>query len=287
MRNLAKSVFISTLPVYGLVAGIYALTQVINEFSLPWLGAALGALTIGIFFAVILAFRPIARTKPNAPELTLLITVTAVFALVTAFVNKPLQVTPIVLALVNGVGWLIYIFWYSKFGDRSNNEFLQVGQQLPVFELENEKGEKVSSKTYEGSTTLWMFYRGNWCPLCMAQIREIAKQYQEMAKRGVKVALISPQPHGHTRQLAQKMQVPFDFLVDVKNQAAKQLNILAENGLPKGMEVLGYDSDTVMPTVLMTNAQGKIIFADLTDNYRVRPEPATFLKVLDEQVAVA
>jgi len=37
----------------------------------------------------------------------------------------------------------------------------------------------------------------------------------------------------------------------------------------------------------MTNAQGKIIFADLTDNYRVRPEPATFLKVLDEQVAVA
>ncbi|HAS45440.1 MAG TPA: hypothetical protein DCS93_33460 [Microscillaceae bacterium] len=287
MRNLAKSIFISTLPVYGLVAGIYALTQVINEFSLPWLGAALGALTIGIFFAVILAFRPIARTKPNAPELTLLITITAVFALVTAFVNKPLQITPMVLALVNGVGWLVYIFWYSSFGDRSNNEFLQVGQQLPIFELENEKGEKISSKTYEGSTTLWMFYRGNWCPLCMAQIREIAKQYQEMAKRGVKVALISPQPHGHTRQLAQKMQVPFDFLVDVKNQAAKQLNILAENGLPKGMEVLGYDSDTVMPTVLMTNAQGKIIFADLTDNYRVRPEPATFLKVLDEQVAVA
>jgi hypothetical protein len=37
-----------------------------------------------------------------------------------------------------------------------------------------------------------------------------------------------------------------------------------------------------MPTVIITDEQGKIIFADLTDNYRVRPEPETFLRVLDE-----
>ena len=39
------------------------------------------------------------------------------------------------------------------------------------------------------------------------------------------------------------------------------------------------DSDTVMPTVIMTDASGTIIFADLTDNYRVRPEPDVFLEV--------
>jgi hypothetical protein len=36
-----------------------------------------------------------------------------------------------------------------------------------------------------------------------------------------------------------------------------------------------------MPTVVMTNDKGEIIFADLTDNYRVRPEPKDFLKVFD------
>ena len=36
-----------------------------------------------------------------------------------------------------------------------------------------------------------------------------------------------------------------------------------------------------MPTILITDAGGKLIFADLTDNYRVRPEPETFLKILD------
>jgi hypothetical protein len=34
-----------------------------------------------------------------------------------------------------------------------------------------------------------------------------------------------------------------------------------------------------LPTIIMTNASGKIIFADLTDNYRIRPEPETFLEV--------
>lgn len=285
MTNLAKSIFISSLPVYGLVAGIYAVNRLTKAFSLPWLGVAIGALTIGLFFVVLLAFRPVARTKANSPEFTFGIIATTTFAIITSFTAPSFNMTVLILSLVNSIVWLVYIYWYSRFSDRSNNEFLQLGLELPAFELENEKGEKVNSHDYRGSTTLWMFYRGNWCPLCVAQIREISNQYQELARRGVKVALVSPQPQKHTRQLAQKMNVPFDFLRDVKNKAAHQLNILAENGIPKGMEVLGYDSDTVMPTVLMTNAQGKIIFADLTNNYRVRPEPETFLKILDDQKA--
>jgi hypothetical protein len=64
------------------------------------------------------------------------------------------------------------------------------------------------------------------------------------------------------------------------------LQIKAENGLPMGLQALGYDSDTVMPTVVMTNDEGVIIFADLTDNYRVRPEPEDFLKVFDAQLNI-
>jgi len=75
-------------------------------------------------------------------------------------------------------------------------------------------------------------------------------------------------------------EVPFIYLVGTGNKVARQLKLLAQNGLPFGMQLLGYDSDTVMPTVVITDAEGKIIFADLTDNYRVRPEPETFMRVL-------
>ena len=114
----------------------------------------------------------------------------------------------------------------------------------------------------------------------MAQIKEIAAQYQQLADHGVQIVLISPQPHKHTRKLAQRFDVPFIYLVDSGNKVARQLKLLARNGLPFGMQLLGYDSDTVMPTVIITDDEGKIIFADLTDNYRVRPEPETFMRVL-------
>lgn len=116
----------------------------------------------------------------------------------------------------------------------------------------------------------------------MAHIKEISQSYQQLETMGVKVFLISPQPESHTQGLAKKFDVDFHFMVDANNQVAIQLGIEAKQGTPKGMEVLGYDSDTVLPTAILTDRDGNIIFCDQTDNYRVRPEPETFLRVYKE-----
>ena len=47
------------------------------------------------------------------------------------------------------------------------------------------------------------------------------------------------------------------------------------------MEALGYEADTVLRTVLIADPERRVVFADLTDNCRVRPEPSTFLAALD------
>lgn len=54
-----------------------------------------------------------------------------------------------------------------------------------------------------------------------------------------------------------------------------------ENGTPVGMGMMGYDSDTVLPSVVVTDAEGVVRFADLPDN-RLRPEPQAYLNILDE-----
>ncbi len=177
-------------------------------------------------------------------------------------------------------GGLLYQFWYSRFG-RQQSQALVVGQRLPSLQLVDGEGNPVRTDQLAGPLLL-IFYRGNWCPLCMAQIREVAGQYRELHARGVTTMLVSPQPHENTASLAQRFEVPFLFLVDQGSRVARQLGIVAENGLPAGLEVLGYDSDTVMPTVVMTNAAGVIIFSDQTDNYRVRPEPDVFIRILDQ-----
>jgi peroxiredoxin len=175
--------------------------------------------------------------------------------------------------------WLIYIYWYSVFPDRDSS-MLEIGKTLPVLDFIDQNGDALSTDSFKGKKLIYLFYRGNWCPLCMAQIKEISEQYREINELGAEVLLISPQPHRFTVNLAKKMDVPFKFLTDKKGKVAKKLGLYIKGGTPLGMELLGYKSDTVLPTVIITDESQKIIYADQTDNYRVRPEPETFLKVI-------
>jgi len=193
--------------------------------------------------------------------------------------------TPLSVALVNAAIILLYIFWYSRFG-RIESMQLGVGNKLPHFSLKDIEGNEVGSEDLAGSPAVLLFYRGNWCPLCMAQIREIAGRYQEMNDMGIKVALISPQPDEQSRILAGVHDVPFHFLVDTENKFAESLGIAVDYGVPVG--IMGnYAPHTVMPTVVVTNADGTIVFSDQTDNYRVRPEPDMFLAILRRSGAIA
>ncbi len=187
---------------------------------------------------------------------------------------------------LSSLGNLAYVFWFSRL-ERDHNPALDPGQPLMKFTLHNLAGEKLSSKDLIGKPTIYLFYRGSWCPICVAQVKEIAQQYRELQERGVRVALISSQPEKMTQDLSKRFDVPMDFYVDPKNHAATKLGIVHPYGLPFGMQPLGYEKDTVFPTVIITDAQGSILFSDQTDNYRVRPEPETFLRVLDGHSAIA
>ena len=63
----------------------------------------------------------------------------------------------------------------------------------------------------------------------------------------------------------------------------------ALNGVidPASGKAIPADSDTVMPTVIITDKDSKIVWTHETDNYRVRPEPDIFLEVLRRHGVVA
>lgn len=278
MKNLFKSIFIAIFPAFSLYVFIDSSIHLYqHSFSFTYLGRLLTALTIVVFFAGLYII-PQARTKRNLNTYTIFIGVGLLISIYGRFIDTHSNNNFIETLLV--FGWILYISWYSVFEKRENSA-LKVGNNLASFKLEDETKNKIASETFLGNPSIYLFYRGNWCPLCMAQIKEIASQYKELEKRGVNMILISPQPHKFSKSLAKKYNLGFHFLTDTKNKVAKQLGIFAKNGIPAGFQVLGYDSDTVLPTVIITDTEGKIVFADLTDNYRVRPEPETFLKVID------
>lgn len=193
---------------------------------------------------------------------------------------------PLVLGNLLFFGSIAYIFWYSNLGDRRNQELLE-GEKLPVFSLQTADGQNFSSEQFKGSAWLLIFYRGNWCPLCMTQIREVAGRYIDLDRLGVKVALISPQSEIKTKELAKRFNVPMSFFVDTDFKASRRLKLFHDNGVPFGLKWLGHGEDTVLPTVLMLNKHGRIVYSDQTSNYRVRPEPEQFLEIARQKLGGA
>jgi peroxiredoxin len=266
---------------YAIFSMIQSVLHLVNHgFSYRYIGRLIVSFTIAFLFIKAMTLHNTARTSANLWFRTAIITVGFLISILGGglYENNEIIGSPSLILLL---GWLVYVFWYSRFDNRIHN--IKVGNSLPQFELEDTDRKIISSKSFLGKPTILMFYRGNWCPLCMAQIKEIASQYKALEERGVTMVLISPQPHHFSKSLAKKYNVNFQFLVDIDNKVAKQLDIFHKNGLPLGMQMFGYKNDTVMPTIIITDVDGKIIFADLTDNYRVRPEPETFFRILDSQ----
>ena len=282
--NLLKSIYVST---YMMVAmfimgyAIWSLVQTGNYVS--WGGVLLATAPFMIVLTWIMATKSVARTSAHFPLLNILGMAGVALSAWGYFANGA-GTTALMLAIVGWLGFIVYSYWYSVFG-RKESEQLQAGRKLPEFQVMDTSGNMVGPASFSGQPTVWMFYRGNWCPLCMAQIKELVKEYQSLEELGARVALVSPQPHKYTISLARKFGVKFDFLADENNQAAKVLGIFSPNGLPMGLQALGYDNDTVLPTVIITDKDGSVLWAHETDNYRVRPEPSVYLGVLRDHKA--
>lgn len=286
--NLLKSMFISNYMMLAMgIAGYAGWMLYQGEDPIVWGGVLL---TTGPFIMVIswlMMFKNVARTSAHFPFLNFLSAVGAGLTVwvwsghgIGAFI--PINNSAPVLALAGWVGFLLYAYWYSSFG-RKPSVKLKVGSSLPAFTVKGADGKRVTSTQLTDKPAILIFFRGNWCPLCMAQIKELSNRYKDLSAYGVRVALISPQPHSNTEALAEKFGVKFDFLTDEGNAAARALGLDQAQGLPMGMQMMGYDSETVLPTVIITDQNGKVIWTHETDNYRIRPEPDVYLEVLRRQ----
>ena len=275
-----KSVFVSLYMTAAVVITVIAGQSLwITHDYLSWGGVLLVTTPFVIIIGQLMMFQNIARTSARFPALIVLGTAGVLLAS-WGYTRGGSPEAPL-LAIAAWAGFMLYSYWYSSFNRQPSGQ-LQIGSTLPHFELMDVAGQVVSPSFFSDKPTIWIFYRGNWCPLCMAQIKELVTRYKELESLGVRIALISPQSHKNTIALAKRFDAPFDFLTDEGNRAAQALGIDHPGGLPMGMQILGYDSDTVLPTVIITDTGGRVLWAHETDNYRIRPEPDVYLAILRE-----
>jgi peroxiredoxin len=274
------AVAISTVLLLAAIAGAVAG----NQDRLAWIAAAIANLPLPLFW-LRLKFAPVARTSADLPLLVLTSAAGSVVVLWQVLMSRSAQWQPAAVALVGTALLLLYVFWYSRLG-RVPNARLAIRNKLPEFELNDLDGGRVRSSQFLGAPTVWLFYRGNWDPFCVAQVREVASRQADLEKLGVQLNLVSSQPEGRIRELAAEIGAPVRFLVDRDAEVAAALDIVERHAIPRGTGP-GYSPVGAMPTTIVTNASGTILYTDQTENYRVRPEPDIYISILRRAGAVA
>ncbi len=262
-----KRVFVVPLTVITVAVFIVGLVGLSGGGVWNWWGPVIAASGMLMVLGLIVVAR--FRVVNASPAV-----ITAVVGTVLGFAGA---VAPGIASFVSLAVTFLYVFWYSP-NARTPSAALVVGAVMPDIELRDLDGEVVRSADWQGRATILIFYRGNWCPLCNVQVKELAAGYRDIEALGAQVVLVSPQSAEHSRDLAGKFDAPMAFLVDEGNAAARQLGIQHPGGTPLGM--VGYDSETVLPTAVVLDATGVVRYADQTDNYRFRPDPSQFLEVL-------
>ncbi len=280
-ENKLKSWFLSTLVMYSVVVTVVGCFMIAggSGYVPVWLAVTIANAQIALYFARLYLMH-VPRTSPGLGGFSIGILVATLYSMYTSYMQQEPSAAPM-LAFIGLCGWLAYVAWYSDLGDRSKDK-IKLGKKLTSVPLEDYDGNKLTSDDWKGQRRLVIFYRGNWCPICTAQVNELGRFEKEFDKLGVRITLISPQSHEKSQKHAQRVGMNYDFLVDVNNEAAKKLGILHTSGVPKGFEVLGYEADVPKPTTFVLDENGKVVFADLTTNYRVRTRPEDILAAIAE-----
>ena len=177
------------------------------------------------------------------------------------------------LVLIGGVAW-----WLKSKG-RPVPEALRLGRTLPAFEAEDEQGNVVHSNDLRGKPTVMLFVRGNWCPFCSSQVKNLTKYYKDIVDAGARLILVTPKPLETTRRVAQFFEVDFDFWLDPTLRVATQLELLLPDGVPKSYDA-EYGSDTVWPTALVVDSSGEIVYVNLSKFIADRPDPKVLLEAV-------
>ena len=277
--NKLKSIFFTLSMVYWMLLSVFTLYMLYTiNINLPTIGMLMVSfLPTGFIVWLNLTKKP--RTSSNQTLIT--------FTMLIGFAILIIGSVHFSFFLISIYGislafWILFIFWYSHLPIQKS-DILQPGNALPELQFKTYKNEPFYCSSLLGKKVIYLFYRGNWCPVCMAQIKEITGQYKYLKELGAEMLLISPQPHNKSKELTESIGMEFLFLMDEHNEMAQKLKIEHKNGVPIGSVAMGYEDDTVLPTVIITDEHGKIIFLDQTDNFRIRPEPSTFLAVLKNQ----
>lgn len=164
---------------------------------------------------------------------------------------------------------------------------LLIGATLPNANLVSPNGEQINLKNILSSKpTVLVFYRGGWCPYCNLQLSELVSIEKDIIDLGYQIVAISPDDYQNLKSTETKDKINYQLFSDPEGQFIQDIGIGFQTPtLVKGYIATkgqkGKTSDVIpVPTVLVVNQKGEILFEYINPNYKVRISGEMLLAVI-------
>jgi peroxiredoxin len=170
---------------------------------------------------------------------------------------------------------------------------LNVGDKAPDIQL-NLGGELWPlSSVYAAGPVVLKFYRGGWCPYCMAELKHYKEMYDEVKKAGGQLIAITPDTSDMIQQNDITSNLPFDVISDEGHALAEQFGLvydldekvieqLKKDGIDLSVYQGNDDGKLAIPATYVIDQNGKIAFAYVDADYTKRASPEKVVKVIKE-----
>jgi peroxiredoxin len=153
------------------------------------------------------------------------------------------------------------------------------GSKAPDFRSLDSDGREFRLSDLSGSRVLLKFFRGTWCPYCVADLRLWSEQREELRALGLKLVAVSHDSVEELRRFKRGHGWEMTLVADPTLEIIRRYNLQNRNFTPKG----GPFRDMSIPTTILIDKDGKVLWMSQATDFRVRSHPA---KVLSDIRAV-
>jgi peroxiredoxin len=134
-------------------------------------------------------------------------------------------------------------------------------------------GREFRLSDLHGSPVLLKFYRGYWCPYCVAELTELNGFASDFAALGVRLVAISSDRVDELRLFKRKHDWDITLVADPTLAVHRLYNLQQRNFTPRR----GLFRDLAIPTTILIDRDGRILWLEQAIDFRVRPQASTVL----------
>jgi peroxiredoxin len=148
-----------------------------------------------------------------------------------------------------------------------------IGDLAPDFTAHDALGRPVQLSSFRGSPVLLKFYRGVWCPYCVGELRQLERHAGDFAALGIKLMAVSSDRTDELYAFERKNDWAITLLADPDLAVHRRYNVQQRNFTPKR----GLFRDLAIPTSILIDKEGRVVWLEQTSDFRVRPQADALL----------